>query len=519
MNSISPMGLLSRPTWRWVAAGVLLIAETEFLLDRHYEERTAVRALIGLPLYHILLATLAFAVLIRNLLGPSLPALPSYRISWFFLGVHVATAVSLNFLMTPLWKLTRQSPGWNFLWPLLIAVYMGSWLAALVPPEFWLREVRSHILWVIWAVIAGLVALGAAHAVEYLWEPLAWGTFNLSSYLLRFHFSEVIAQPADLRIGTPTFTVNVLAGCSGLEGIGLVASYTLAYLWMRRRELVFPQAFALVPAGVVAIWLANSVRVALLVVIGTYVSPAIALRGFHSQAGWLAFTIIGVSSILAVEKLGWFRKTRVHLVVSYPATSLVLPLTTLLFAWMLSQAFTHHFDLLYPVRMALVSLVLIACLPGYQPLLACQATWRGPVIGVLVYLLWIAMIQRADAPGPFDHLSDSWAAVWLAFRVLGAVIVIPLTEELAFRGFLLRRLQSRQWESVPIGRLTPVSLLSSSLAFGLLHQEWLAGSVAGLAYGFAIWKRPGLTDAIIAHGVTNLCIAVQALVLGDWWLW
>lgn len=505
--------------WRWALLSALLIAETEYLLDTHYTERTAVRALVQLPLYHMLLAFLAFAVLIRVLGSGRLPGLPDFRLSRGWLIAHVLGALGLNFSITPLWNLTSNQPEWNWTWLLVIGAYFGSWLASLVPPSQWWPTIRLHVPWMVMAIVLGCLALGAASAAERLWVPLAAGTFYLSRTLLQFFFLEVIARPEDLSIGTPVFSARIEAGCSGLEGLGLVGSYTLAFLWLRRADLRFPQAFWLLPAGLITIWLCNSIRVALLVLIGTYISPSIAVRGFHSQAGWIAFTVIGLSCIFGVEKFGWFRKESTRSTVEYPAGPFLLPIGALLFGWMLCQAFSSDFDLFYPLRVALVVFVLWRCYPGYRDLLAQPPTWSAGLVGVAVYFLWVALVPRGEGVDPLQRLPDLLVAIWLPFRVIGAVLIIPLIEELAFRGYLLRRLQGVHFEKIPVGHLTAFSLVLSSLAFGALHQQWLAGTVAGLAYGLATRSRAGLTDAVVAHGVTNLCLAVQVLVQGDWWLW
>lgn len=507
------------PVWRWAFLSLLFIAETEYLLDTHYTERTAVRALVQLPLYHMLLAFLAFSVLIRLLGSSRLPGLPDYRLSRGWLTVHVLGALGLNYMITPLWNLTSLQPDWNWAWLFVIAAYFGSWLASLVPPSQWCSTIRLHLPWMLMALVLGCIALGAASAAERLWPPLAAGTFYLSRTLLQVFFSEVIARPEDLSIGTPVFYARIEAGCSGLEGLGLVASYTLAFLWLRRADLRFPQAFWLIPAGLITIWLCNSIRVALLVFIGTCISPSIAVRGFHSQAGWIAFTVIGLSCIFGVEKLGWFRKERTRSTVDYPAGPFLLPIGALLFGWMLCQAFSSDFDLFYPVRVVLVGLVLWRCYSGYGELLAQPPTWSAGLVGLAVYFLWVALVPEGEAVDPLQRLPDLLVALWLSFRVIGAVLIIPLTEELAFRGYLLRRLQSFHFEKIPVGHLTAFSLVLSSLAFGALHEQWLAGTLAGLAYGLATRSRAGLTDAIVAHGVTNLCLAAQVLIQGDWWLW
>ena len=78
------------------------------------------------------------------------------------------------------------------------------------------------------------------------------------------------------------------------------------YLWFYRKTLRFPQATLLVPLGVVAIWLANAVRIAALILIGTWFSPAVALGGFHSQAGWLAFNVVALGLVAVAGRSPFF---------------------------------------------------------------------------------------------------------------------------------------------------------------------------------------------------------------------
>jgi CAAX prenyl protease-like protein len=111
------------------------------------------------------------------------------------------------------------------------------------------------------------------------------------------------------------------------------------------------------------------------------------------------------------------------------------------------------------------------------------------------------------------------AALWLAFRASGSVIVVPLAEELAFRGYLLRRLLSPDFTSVSFAKFGWLSLMGSSVAYGLLHERWLAGTLAGLLFAFAQYRRGRLTDAVLAHAITNLLLAVHAIGWQKWSLW
>ena len=109
---------------------------------------------------------------------------------------------------------------------------------------------------------------------------------------------------------------------------------------------------------------------------------------------------------------------------------------------------------------------------------------------------------------------------WVILRLIGGVVTVPIAEELAFRGFGLRRLISSDFESVPWKSFTWTSLLISSLLFGAMHGErWLAGTAAGILYALAMRWRGRLGDAILAHAVTNGLLAVWVLAFGRWELW
>jgi CAAX prenyl protease-like protein len=110
--------------------------------------------------------------------------------------------------------------------------------------------------------------------------------------------------------------------------------------------------------------------------------------------------------------------------------------------------------------------------------------------------------------------------VWIAFRFAASVLTVPIAEELAFRGFLSRRLMDRNFDIVPFTSLTALSIFLSSVAFGLMHgQYWLAGIVSGLAYALLLKSRGRIGDAVAAHATTNLLIAVWVLSRGDWAKW
>jgi CAAX prenyl protease-like protein len=66
----------------------------------------------------------------------------------------------------------------------------------------------------------------------------------------------------------------------------------------------------------------------------------------------------------------------------------------------------------------------------------------------------------------------------------------------------------------------PLALVSgvvlSALTFGILHSAWLAGSLAGLVYAGVYLRRGKLYDAVLAHAITNLLVALYAVLFERW---
>ena len=94
-----------------------------------------------------------------------------------------------------------------------------------------------------------------------------------------------------------------------------------------------------------------------------------------------------------------------------------------------------------------------------------------------------------------------------------------MAEELAFRGFLVRRLISTDFTEVAPGQFTWASFAISSILFGALHGRWLAGTLAGLLYALALYRRRELSDSVVAHATTNTLIAIYVLATGSWSMW
>lgn len=448
-------------------------------------------------------------------------------IAWGFLLTH--TAAMLAFAVLSIRVFSGQSAEWMAAaWLAAGAVGLVSAAFAFLPPGFWWSLLGAR-----WFVLPAAVLISVASSFlenlsRALWSHTAVLTFTIVRALLQPFLSQVVTDTATLMIGSPRFAVTVDQRCSGLEGVGLLFVFMAAWLWFFRDEYRFPQALLAIPGGMLLAWLLNAVRIAALILIGHAGAPAIAAGGFHSQAGWIAFNGIAVAFAVTMRRVPWFssRELAPAGVRAYNATAVYLaPFLAILTAAMVSRALSSGFEWLYPLRFLAALGVLWHFRHNYSKL-DWRFGWSAPLIGCGVFAMWLALDRAAGIPAAspiatgLAHLTQPARVGWIVIRVLAAVITVPIAEELAFRGFLIRRMISPDFESIDPKAFTWIALLVSSLAFGVLHgQRWIAGALAGALYALALLRHGRIGDAIVAHAITNALLAVWVLIGSRWYLW
>lgn len=183
---------------------------------------------------------------------------------------------------------------------------------------------------------------------------------------------------------------------------------------------------------------------------------------------------------------------------------------------------------LYAAKISAVLIALLLYRRHYSEL-----AWRGlsaagaavaVAVGLLVFALWIRLdagwMQFGSSAG-FDPRGADGAINWglVALRIAGAALVVPVMEELFWRSFLLRWLQTPGFLTVEPARVGLRALAIGAVLFGLEHNLWLAGIVAGLAYSLLYMRSGNLWTAILAHGVTNGVLGGWIVVTGNWHYW
>ena len=185
---------------------------------------------------------------------------------------------------------------------------------------------------------------------------------------------------------------------------------------------------------------------------------------------------------------------------------------------------------LYPLKAISVAALLYSYRDHYgelclKDLLKGKTTAAICLAGVATFIIWVSIdwtISVTGEPKGFNPMLLTEGPVRLvmsATRVAGAVLVVPLMEELFWRSFLLRYLVDPEFESVPIGSFTWGSFFFTTVLFGLEHHLFLAGMAAGAVYSVILYKTRSLAQCVLAHAVTNLALALYVLYTGKWYFW
>jgi hypothetical protein len=179
---------------------------------------------------------------------------------------------------------------------------------------------------------------------------------------------------------------------------------------------------------------------------------------------------------------------------------------------------------MYPVKTVLVALSLIYFWNVYKQEIRFSFSGLPVISGILVFCIWVFFEGMYPQIGhsefnPYKHASGYGVYFIITFRVIGATLVVPLMEELFWRSFALRFAIKSDFKSVPLGQFSWFSFIFISILFGLEHERWLVGIIAGMVYSGTLYRSKNLFDPILSHTTTNLLLGVYVLSTHQWSFW
>ena len=378
------------------------------------------------------------------------------------------------------------------------------------------------------SVLGGGVVLALSYLSRHLWEPLSGFTMHSSYLLLNIIYDQPFMAVQEKLLGANDFVVHIAPVCSGLDGMALAVVITSAYLYFSRSYLSFPSALALIPISALLALMFNVVRVTMLISIGASFSEEIAVEGFHSVAGWISSVLVTLLIIFVFSSWKYFQ-SNAQKDSDEPAelskeaslaTAILVPFVLFLAVHQVTQIFNGDFEYLYPIKVLFGFGALAFFFSRYQLKLP-KSIIEPVLLGVFAAILWIfAVPANAEANQIFQERLFQipiWAiALWICFRTLGFLVFAPIAEELVFRCYLLNRISGEALKTDGKIAFSVLAFFTSSILFGLLHGDWLAGSLAGAVFAIARYRSETVASPILAHASANAFVGIWAIATKNW---
>jgi CAAX prenyl protease-like protein len=189
-----------------------------------------------------------------------------------------------------------------------------------------------------------------------------------------------------------------------------------------------------------------------------------------------------------------------------------------------------------PAKEIVRDLVLVAAIFGLSRRILPRTAphWlASTALGLVVFVVWVApdfivpgwrqspLFQNAITGRVTTSIPPSeLTLLMLVLRTTRAALLVPILEELFWRGWLPRWLQDSRVDRVPLGQYTPLAFWATALLFAAEHGPfWEVGLLAGVTYNWWMRRTRSLGDLMLAHGVTNLALSFYVIATRQWGFW
>lgn len=181
---------------------------------------------------------------------------------------------------------------------------------------------------------------------------------------------------------------------------------------------------------------------------------------------------------------------------------------------------------IFPLQTLICGVVLLWFWKSYE--FSWGRGWlAGVLAGILVWVIWVspqaffgfAPRTKGFNPDLLAATSYYWPTVILRF--LRLVIIVPLVEEIFWRGFLMRYLINEDFTKVRFGTYRPLSFFAVALLFMLVHTpaDYPAALLTGIIFNLVAVKTGSLSACVLAHAVANFGLGLYVMATKQWGFW
>jgi uncharacterized protein len=182
---------------------------------------------------------------------------------------------------------------------------------------------------------------------------------------------------------------------------------------------------------------------------------------------------------------------------------------------------------IYPAQTASCSALLLWFWREY-PLRAPRRIVFTAAVALVVFAIWISpqtllgFASRLDGFNP-EIFSGRPVAYWttITLRLIRLIVVVPLVEEIFWRGFLLRYFINERFYTVPVGTFSWASFAVVTIGFGFAHSpaDRVAALITGVLYNCVAYRTKSLASCALAHAMTNLFLGLWIMKTRQWGFW
>jgi len=222
-----------------------------------------------------------------------------------------------------------------------------------------------------------------------------------------------------------------------------------------------------------------------------------------------------------------------NIIRAYPAMPFIAPFAVFIVLLGLKGVIPLGINWQYPIQVLFVSAVLLVTSRGLikeRP----QNVVGSVFVGLAVFVVWVgpdliwpsyrhhwlfenSVTGVARSSLPIAYRSN---LTFLIFRLVGTAVLVPIIEEVFWRGWLMRYLINIDFFKVPLGTYSRNAYWLTAIMFAVEHGPfWDVGLMAGLMYNSWMIRTRKLSDCIIAHSITNLALACFVLFSDHWEYW
>ena len=227
-----------------------------------------------------------------------------------------------------------------------------------------------------------------------------------------------------------------------------------------------------------------------------------------------------------------FPAAQIRWIRTHPSVSYITPFACLLLLRSISSSAERSLIWQSAAFAIVLSVVIWLCWPPGTSLKLTDPSGSA-LLGIAVFLVWIApdIVSPDYRTMPLFHnkivghlhsslspraIHNGWILFWRSF----SAVLLVVAEELFWRGWLMRRLISRQFRDIPVGRYAPIAFWSVAVLFAAAQGPyWDVGLVAGVIFNWWAIRSGSLADLIWMHAVANACLSAYVIGSGAWQYW